>query len=187
MAKLSTRSKSKQIDIRRFTSAVSFAAKQWSQKDRYLKGRREYMHWEEANPHPEGISLVPNIDADEPKSPEKIRDDVCTRLARWLHAGNTMLEKCRSLMSVSKIEAEKWGKDVAELFRLIAGEVALAKFFDTSGIPPAPNLPFHDERFGFFLEGKAIFDFLYVRCYRLRQLIDEIESGKVMPLSHPYS
>src|SRR5207245_1819917 len=78
------------IDIKRFSSAVSFAAKQWSQKDIYLKGRAEYAHWEEAHPHPEGIRLLPRIDVEEPKSPEKIRDEVCTKLARYLHAGNTM-------------------------------------------------------------------------------------------------
>src|SRR5207248_6015048 len=64
------------VDIKRFSSAVSFAAKQWSQKDVYLKGRREYTHWEEAHPRPDGIKLLPNIDAEEPKSAQQTRDEV---------------------------------------------------------------------------------------------------------------
>jgi hypothetical protein len=178
------------LAVRTVISAFSFAGKQWSHKDRYLKGRSEYAHWEETNPRPDGIKLLPSIDVEEPESPEETRDKVSVKLARYLNAGNAMLDKCRSLKKVENKEAEEWARDVGAIIRLAAGEVALAKFLDPSGIPPAIDSPFHDRndpKFRFILEHKAIFDFVYPRCFRLRHLIDDIESGKIILFSKPLS
>ena len=173
------------LDIKRFSSAVSFAAKNWSHKDRYLKGRSEYANWEEEHPRPDGIKLLPRIDVEEPESPEQTRENVCLKLTRYLHAGNLILDKCRALSVVEKKEAEDWANDIAALVRLIGGEVALGKFLDQSRIPPANDPPNHPNM-EFFMKQKAIFDFLYPRCYRLRKFIDDIESGKIVPFSKPF-
>ena len=174
------------INIIQVRYVFHFAANQWSHKDMYVKGHVEYAKWEAENPNPEGIKLLPRLDAREPASEEQRRNDTSLKLTRYLHAGNQILNKCRSLSAVEVKAAEDWARDVGALVHIIAGEIGLGKFLDQSGISHPIDPPHCDARMGLFMEQKAVFDFVYPRCFRLRQLIDDIESGRVVPFAKPF-
>lgn len=180
------------LNITEVPGAIWFAAKQWSRKEEYMKGRELFRAWEEANPDPSGIKLLPKIsDIYEPKSEEETRNDICLVLSKMLRVGNEILEKCRRNIKVENKEAEDWGAEAGFKISLAAGELAYERFLDATNIPLPPMPLCSDPALRrFFVQHEPVFDFVYSRCVRLRELIDGIKAREIeifpkLPLSTP--
>lgn len=169
------------LTIKRIPPVFQFAAKQWSKKDTYLKGRAAYAEWEAANPYPDGITLVPRIDDDEreAESPEDVKNRICVKFARYMEAGRRMLRKVYDADAEAK--AQQWAKEVEGGIWLAVGEVWQAKFRLPTDVP----LPIDAPNPATFSNERAVYEFLFCRIQRLNQLIEKIEAGAVQLFPKP--
>jgi hypothetical protein len=112
-------------------------------------------------------------------SSKKLRDTIVLQLSRLMDAGEKILVRLRGLQSGAEIEAEaeKWFSGAQDFLNVSLGETGLAWFRNTSAVPIDANAP--DEKY--FWQARLLFDSVYARVYRLRELIEKVQAGTITP------